>query len=465
MRLLNLNSKSAMYYHYTAIVDKFHKNPIPNIINAPYGTERMTVIVLRGTQLLSLFLISLLILNGFITDNIQVVRIIIGFVILLYLLTIELLVRFKKFLLAAWLLVAMYAALASSIVLTWGINASTGILAVSFTVVVAGTILGTKYITFVTVNMVFLLVLVQAIHDAQLVTPDTSSLSLKPHYGDVLSYATFVAIFALVSWLSGKQTEHSIRRALKAEQKIKAEKLNLVSKLKEQSSRLKFTQLQEMANLYKFASIGQTTTATLHELSNQLSILSLDIDDLQQRHQQSKAINNAKEGINNINSLVRQMRKQIQDNKESIRFNAVSSINTTLDELIEKCSSKKVTIRKSIPKQRSFYLIGDPLNLSHVITILINNALDACSTSREGKVEAVVTVAFNQLDIHIKDNGQGLPVKHDSLFVPHKSIKPNGLGIGLYITKQIVENQFHGSIAVKSLASGTEFCVTLPKSS
>ena len=438
-------------------------NPFPSIINAPYGRKRMTAIVLRGTLLLTATLVLLLIINGILVGNIQTARIIIGTLIAAYLIFAEIFVQYKKFLVAAWMLIILYASLATIVLLTWSLNASIGILTIGFTVFLAGTLLGTKYISAVTVGSISILFSIQSIHYVDLVTPDLSALSKQSHFMDVLAYATIIGIFALISWLAGKQTEHSIQRALKAEMKIKGEKLNLVQKLNEQSIALRQTQLKEMANLYKFASIGQSTTATLHELSNQLSILTLDIDDLQLRHRQSKAIQNAKEGIESINLLVRQTRKQLQENQELIRFNAIPIIERAVVEIQSKLNSKNVVLHKHIPKRMSFVVSGDPLNLSHVITILLNNAFDACVSNENSTIQISVSESINTLSISVIDNGPGIRGTTHNLFQPHKSAKPNGLGIGLYITKQIVENQFKGKIRAKQLPTGAEFIVSLPQ--
>jgi signal transduction histidine kinase len=435
----------------------------PNFINAPYGNKRMTTIVLRGTLLLTLTLAILLIINGLIVGEIQYVRLTISALIAVYLILAEIFILHRKFLTAAWMLVVLYSSIATLVLLVWSLNASIGILTIGFTIFLAGVLLGTKYISIVTVGTILILCTIQSIHSLNLVTPDLGALSKQSHFIDVVAYSTMVGIFALISWLAGKQTEHSIQRAMRAEKKIKAEKIKLVRKLKEQSIALRQAQLQEMSNLYKFASIGQSTIATLHELSNQLSVLSLDIDDLQLRHSQSKAIQNAKEGIENINLLIRQTRKQLHDNEELVYFNAMPIIDRALTEIQPKFISKNVTIHKHVPKRKSFIVLGDPLNLSHVITILLNNASDACISKNNSIIKFVVRESANNLYVSVTDNGRGLSQNTHNLFQPHKSTKPNGLGIGLYITKQIIENQFKGKISVKKLPVGTEFILSLPK--
>lgn len=435
----------------------------PKILGAPYGKSRMTAIMMRSTIIVALALTVILIVNGLFTEDIKFTRILVGSLVIIYLVIGEKMVYRKKYLTAAWMLIVLYLFISSLILLVWSLNTSVAILSIGFTVLLAGILLGTKYIFAVTCTIVGILFAIQLIHSIGIIIPDLSGLEKKPQFMDAFAFTTIISIFALISWLSGRQTEHLIKRAIDAEEKIKQEKLNLIHKLNEQSITLRQIQLQEMANLYKFAEIGQSTTATLHELSNQLSIVSLDIDDLRIRHRQSKAIQNAKEGISNINSLIRQTRKRLNETSSITRFNCVPIIERAIKELNYKFHDKGVHLHKDFHSRNSFQIKGDPLNLSHVLTILLKNAFDATIASDKPLIKVSVSQTSSKIIISISDNGLG--INNDDmkkLFYPHKSLKPNGLGIGLYITKHLVETHFNGKISVISSILETTFTVTLP---
>lgn len=64
--------------------------------------------------------------------------------------------------------------------------------------------------------------------------------------------------------------------------------------------------------------------------------------------------------------------------------------------------------------------------------------------------------------IRISDWGRGIAKsKRKQLFKPHHSSKKTGLGLGLYIAKQIAEMQFGGTIALSPRTDQTEFIVKL----
>ncbi|MFZ1300987.1 MAG: HAMP domain-containing sensor histidine kinase [Candidatus Microsaccharimonas sp.] len=425
----------------------------------------MTAIVLRGSLIVTISLTILLTFHGLSTGNLLASRVFDCLGVILYLLLGEFLIRKQRYILVGWLIMSLYIFLSILTLLLWGVNAPMGILSVGFVIFLSGLLLGPHHIAWVIGGITTLLFLVQYVHRAGYIHPELEALAKPSDYFDILAYVTIFSIFALLSWLSSKQTEYSLNRALSAEEKLRAEKDNLVIKLAEQSRQLHQAQLEEILRLYKFAEMGQSTTATLHELSNLLSELTLDIDDIGQQHQTSQAITHTKEVVDRINRLVRQTRKQLQGNQTSEVFNAIPVIQQTIQELQLKFDAKAVILVKTFSQQKTFKILGDPLNLSHIVTILLNNALDACLTQPHSRVEIIVKQVKNRLIISVIDNGPGIPENQQRrLFSPHESSKPSGLGIGLYITKHIIESQFRGKISLSPTQSaGATFVVELPK--
>jgi signal transduction histidine kinase len=428
------------------------------------GTQRMTTIVLRGSLLVTVAMIVLLILHGLISDNILIERIVFGLIIFAYLFAGELFARKQKYIIAGWMIMCLYTVLGILVMLLWGINAPVGVLVIGFVIFLSGVMLGPKYIFQAIVIVILLLCSVQYLHTHALITPELAVLSKPSDYFDVLTYATILSIFALLSWLSGKQTERSLQRAFVAEQKLKAEKNNLANKLEEQSRLLREAHLKDTLQFYKFAEIGQTTTATLHELSNLLSILTLDIDDLSHRHQRSKAIVNAREGVSHINQLIRQTRKQLNESRDMETFDIKAVVEKVTKELEPKFQMRNVMFDTQMAQSNSYMVYGDAMNFSHVILILLKNALDASTGVINAKVVARIEQDENGLSICVLDNGPGVSENtKNNLFKPHRSNKSDGLGIGLFMAKHIIESQFGGTITYVQQNKGACFKITLPR--
>jgi hypothetical protein len=113
---------------------------------------------------------------------------------------------------------------------------------------------------------------------------------------------------------------------------------------------------------------------------------------------------------------------------------------------------------------------SDRRKIRQIITNLVTNAINYC---RRDKPNATVVLAFRSLDqgawqIAVEDSGIGIPSEHlDSIFDEFKRLSPSedikGAGLGLAITKRLVE-ELKGVIEVFSkVGHGSRFVVTIPK--
>lgn len=380
---------------------------------------------------------------------------------LFYLFFVEVICRFDLFRLTAWMLIGFYSIVASIGFILWGTEDTLGIFTACFAIILSGVILGTTMIFPVTITVVCALVVSHFLHSFsfetwQITVNDAESWN-------ILLYATALHILALVSWLSYTQLEHSIRRAQLAEEILRQQKASIKADLLKETTTLRNTQLDHIHQLHKFALLGQSAAATLHELSNLLSILSLDISDLRQQHTHSKAIENATASIESINKMVRSSRQQLDSYDENISFDASKVIQQIMKDFRQKISRSGVTLSNSIIHNQPLPIKGSPLALMQVFTILLHNALEACAGQHNAKVSVTVNRSLKAVEITLSDNGPGIdPMQVRSLFVPKVSTKPTGLGVGLYIAHHIVTDHFKGVIQLLEADEGAHFLIQLP---
>lgn len=114
-------------------------------------------------------------------------------------------------------------------------------------------------------------------------------------------------------------------------------------------------------------------------------------------------------------------------------------------------------------------VLGDRDRLVQVVVNLLSNALKFCDPEA-GKIEISLTQSQQHALLHVRDNGPGIStVAQEMIFEKFTQLhspalgKPTGTGLGLFITKTIVE-QHGGSIRVESeLGKGATFEVRLPR--
>ncbi len=103
-----------------------------------------------------------------------------------------------------------------------------------------------------------------------------------------------------------------------------------------------------------------------------------------------------------------------------------------------------------------------------VIENLIKNALDAIETeTMNGKINFNINENGDNIEIEISDNGKGIEInRKKDIFRPGYSTKRRGWGLGLSLSKRIIEDYHKGKIFVKhsALNEGTTFKIVLKKS-
>lgn len=110
-------------------------------------------------------------------------------------------------------------------------------------------------------------------------------------------------------------------------------------------------------------------------------------------------------------------------------------------------------------------VFGDDIQIQQVLINILNNAIDSLSqgTVSNRQIHITLTQRDDLAILCIKDNGQGIdPEILPVVFDLYTTSKENGLGVGLWLSKTIVERH-NGKISVSNAATGgAEFCIELP---
>ena len=108
-------------------------------------------------------------------------------------------------------------------------------------------------------------------------------------------------------------------------------------------------------------------------------------------------------------------------------------------------------------------ILADPHQLGRIFNNIFKNAIQAIPEDRVGKIDVQLECENRWVKIRISDNGKGIPHElSEKIFSPNFSTKNSGMGLGLAITKKIIE-QFNGTIKFTSeLNVGTVFEIKFP---
>ena len=125
-------------------------------------------------------------------------------------------------------------------------------------------------------------------------------------------------------------------------------------------------------------------------------------------------------------------------------------------------STERITYRYQIAHPNTLLLI-DRTQMEQVLINLLKNATEACAQSPNAVVALTdsIDTASGYYQLHVTDNGPGiLPEVQEKIFIPFFTTKPQGSGIGLALSKQIV-HMHHGSLRVVSQEGSTCFTLEL----
>ncbi len=419
--------------------------------------------LLVGTLFTAIALTLLLLTYDIIIVGGLRLRTYIALFIIAYILLAQRALQYGHKYLASWMVVLLYASAALATLLLWGVNAPVGILAISLVIVLTGLLLGSRYVPYLTAIMIGALILIQFAHSSGVIVPDTSAIRIESSYWDVAGYAFMFFAYSLIAWASMKRSETILSRARKAEEAVRAQNEQMSIELDRQASILRQEQLTQSRQLYKFAIIGQSAAALLHELSSRLSVINFDLDDLKQQLKNSKAITNAEESVAYINDMVHQARQQLNSYGAHEKLPVRKLISTVVKDVKLKPAHRAVTITQAYQTKMTAKLFGDPLALSQILTILITNACEASLSSPTPHVTVATKQNGKSITISVSDNGPG--INHErlkELFKPLVSSKLKGMGVGLYIAKHLTEMSFRGTLSYTRTGETTQFSLVLP---
>lgn len=236
---------------------------------------------------------------------------------------------------------------------------------------------------------------------------------------------------------------------------------NEIQKEKEENIK-KDKLLQEQA---KLASMGEMIGAIAHQWRQPLNTLGLNIQTLTDEYEDgninqkflTKFEKEQMETINFMSKTIDEFRNFFRIDKEKEEFYILESIEKVKNLVLPQMNAYFIEININ---GDDFKFKGYKNEFSHVILNLINNAKDSIieKNIKNGKIDILVkekTIIFN-------DNGTGISKEIISrIFEPYFTTKPEGkgTGIGLYMSKIIIEEHFKGTLTASNIEDGASFII------
>src|SRR5574344_1580704 len=213
----------------------------------------------------------------------------------------------------------------------------------------------------------------------------------------------------------------------------------------------------------RFASLGEMLNNIAHQWRQPLGSISMIIQSFQTKMRLNKlSLDFVEQKVADALLLAQNMSNTLDDfknffspNKSKNSFFIKDCIENSIE--LSKYFLNKEGIRVDLVIKKDSKVYSFENELSHVFLNIISNSKDALvsNISKESRVIRVVINSKNDfVFINISDNGVGIPIEIiPKIFEPYYTTKYKsaGTGIGLYMSKQIIERHIKGQISCKNI--------------
>jgi DNA-binding response OmpR family regulator len=259
-------------------------------------------------------------------------------------------------------------------------------------------------------------------------------------------------------------------------EKMLEEKTYELKFLNENLENLVFKEVEKNRDREKFlfqqsrnAQMGEMIAMIAHQWRQPLNIIATASTIINQKVKQGKLDSNLSmkltskisNNIDYLSSTINDFRDFFKPDKETRETNFEIILTKALTLVESSISSKKVKIEKKIYSVKEFCTYEN--ELVQVVLNLIKNAEDVLIERKVQNPKIMIMIKDTQLSVY--DNAGGVPddVK-DKIFDPYFSTKSHkeGTGLGLYMSKMIVQEHCRGTLTLKNRQKGANFTISLP---
>lgn len=222
----------------------------------------------------------------------------------------------------------------------------------------------------------------------------------------------------------------------------------------------------------KFVKSGEMIANITHQFRQPLNNISYILINLKKRFESEKLdkiffdkkVNQANEQLNFLSKTIDDFKEFYLQEKEKDDFLVKDSIQNALTILNPDLQKDNINLNLKFETFEDIKIFGVKNELSQVILSLVSNSIDALKNRHNPKISINVVSSSAEVIIEILDNAGGIKAKNlKKIFEPYFSTKEEGTGIGLYLSKIIIEESFGGKLQVQNIKDGVKFSIFIEK--
>ncbi|MFO0413719.1 MAG: ATP-binding protein, partial [bacterium] len=225
----------------------------------------------------------------------------------------------------------------------------------------------------------------------------------------------------------------------------------------------------ELIQANKLATLGQIAAGVAHEINQPVAAIRTHADSasVQLRREDTEGALRSLANIDRLTERVGVITDELRAFSRKTRSGPVavgvdSAIDGALLLVAGRLREKGIRLERH-PAPAGLAVKAERNRLEQVVLNLLQNAIEALDGVPAPVIELGVRVKGRQAIIQVSDNGPGVtPAVRARLFTPFTTDKPDGLGLGLVISRDIVAG-FGGELVLDPTSSGARFSIRLAK--
>lgn len=231
---------------------------------------------------------------------------------------------------------------------------------------------------------------------------------------------------------------------------------------------------REVGKTNKLTSLGAASSELVRDLRNPLTIIRgyLDLLNYELKEKQESTSDEMSEYLDQIESNVERCAELVESWRALGRFDFSQMQRLSLPKLINDCfrdAAAHTDISFSVQVdgiEDQYEMLGERLQVKRALQNLIDNAVTAVDNQSSPVITVLFALSHNDIDMKVKDNGCGVDAASLRwIFEPFDNTATieKGAGLGLFITKKVIE-EHRGSMQFASrLGEGSVVSVRVPQ--
>jgi signal transduction histidine kinase len=266
--------------------------------------------------------------------------------------------------------------------------------------------------------------------------------------------------------LDNLELEARRRETERALQEETLERLRVMESLHEKD--------QMLIHQSRLAAMGEMINNIAHQWRQPLNVVGLIVQEVQMMYDLGdfskeyldKRVAKVKEVLFHMSHTINDFRNFFQPDKEKESFQVSRIVTRTLSLIEESLISQQIRVEVKMTDDPEIH--GYPNQYSQVLLNILINARDAFSEHITGDARLINITASTESDkavVTITDNAGGIPEEiihqiFDAYFTTKGPAK--GTGVGLYMSKAIIDQNMNGRLTVRNTGDGAEFTIEIP---